>query len=101
MAAFIAWLDGAAVTVFAICALLFTVLNIGAIALVYFTRDRALVNRWTARWLAANLLLIGAGAGVPVAAKVAHLTMDAVAGINALRADPIGERDPSEKELGK
>jgi hypothetical protein len=101
MAAFSAWLNGAAVTVFAISAMLFTVVNICAIALVFVTRDRALVNRWTARWLAVNLLLIGAGTGVPVVAKVVRLTMDAVAGVNALRADPIGDREPSEQQLGK
>jgi hypothetical protein len=75
MTDFSAWLDGTAARVFALCATLFVVMNAGAIALVVAKRDRGLVNRWTARWLAANLALVGAGLGVPVAAKVVRLTV--------------------------
>ncbi|MGH7711552.1 MAG: hypothetical protein ACREOG_09710, partial [Gemmatimonadaceae bacterium] len=90
MTDFSAWLDGTAARVFALCMTLFVVMNAGAIALVFVKRDRALVNRWTARWLAANLLLLGAGLGVPVAAKVVHLTVDALSATRALTpaADP-------------
>ncbi|MGH7694118.1 MAG: hypothetical protein ACRENH_04025 [Gemmatimonadaceae bacterium] len=72
-----AWLDGAAARVFALCATLFVALNVGAVMLVVMKRDRALVNRWTARWLAANFALLGAGLGMPLAAKVVHATVDA------------------------
>jgi hypothetical protein len=79
MTEFSAWLDGTARTVFAICATLFVMLNAGAIALVSAKRDRGIVNRWTARWLAVNLALIGAGLGVPVAAMLTRITIDAFA----------------------
>jgi hypothetical protein len=75
---FSAWLDGAGARVFALCATLFVVMNAGAVALIFVKRDRGIVNRWTARWVAANLALLGAGLGVPVAAKVVRLTVDAL-----------------------
>jgi hypothetical protein len=76
---FSAWLDAAAARVFGLAALLFIALNAGAIWLVIAKRDRTIVNRWTGRWLAANLLLLGAGVGVPVVAKVVRMTVAAVA----------------------
>jgi len=79
-----AWLDGAAARVFALCATLFVALNVGAVMLVVMKRDRAMVNRWTARWLAANFALLGAGLGVPLAAKVVHVTVDAFSASRAL-----------------
>ncbi len=90
MTDFSAWLDSTAANVFALCTTLFVVMNAGAIALVVARKDRGLVNRWTARWLAANLALIGAGVGVPVAAKVMRMTIDAFAASRdlPLPADP-------------
>lgn len=73
-----AWLDGAGARVFALCTTLFVVMNAGAIALVFVKRDRGIVNRWTARWLAANMVLLGAGLGVPAAAKVVRVTVAAL-----------------------
>ena len=78
------WLDGAAARVFALCATLFVSVNVGAAALVVVKRDRRLVNRWTALWLAANLVLLGAGLGVPIAAKAVRLTIDAFSAARAL-----------------
>lgn len=88
-----AWLDGAAARVFALCATLFVALNVGAVMLVVMKRDRGLVNRWTARWLAANLTLLGAGLGVPLAAKVVHVTVDAFTMSRTLAAPPASDRD--------
>ena len=45
---------------------LFLALNVAAVAIVIIARDRRLVDRWTPRWLAANLGLFGLGAGVPL-----------------------------------
>ena len=84
MTDFSAWLDGTAARVFGLCATLFVLLNAGAIALVIAKKDRGLVNRWTARWLAANLPLVGAGLGVPVVAKVVRLTVAAFAASKSL-----------------
>ena len=77
MTEFSAWLDVAGTRVFALCATLFVLMNGAAVAIVFAKRDRGLVNRWTARWLAANMLLVGAGAGVPLAAKLVRMTVDA------------------------
>jgi hypothetical protein len=96
MTDFSAWLDGTAARVFALCATLFVVMNAGAIALVIATKDRAFVNRWTARWLAANLALIGAGAGVPVVAKVMRLTIDAFAASRSLQVP--ADQDPEQQQ---
>ena len=92
---FSAWLDGTATRVFALCATLFVVMNAAAVALVVLKRDRGLVNRWTARWLAANLALLGAGLGVPVAAKVVRVTADAFA---ASRTLPLPDNQESEEQ---
>ena len=95
MTAFSAWLDGTAARVFAICATLFIVMNAGAIALVVAKKDRGLVNRWTARWLAANLALAGAGLGAPLAAKVVRLTF---AAFSASKSLPLSADQESEQQ---
>ncbi len=46
--------------------ILSVLLNGAAVALVAIRRDRTMVNRWTSRWLAANIALLGVGAGVPL-----------------------------------
>jgi len=46
--------------------ILFVLLNGTAVALVVVRRDRTMVNRWTSRWLAANIALLGVGAGIPL-----------------------------------
>lgn len=86
-----AWLDGAAARVFALCATLFVLLNVGAVTLLVMKRDRGIVNRWTARWLAANFALLGAGLGVPLAAKVVHVTVDAFSASRSLTAPPTNQ----------
>ena len=50
-----------------------------AIAAVVRTRSRELVNRWTGRIVAANVLLLGAGLGVPMTAYLARSVVLAVA----------------------
>jgi len=97
MTDFSAWLDGTAARVFALCATLFVLMNAGAIALVVAKRDRGLVNRWTARWLAANLALVGAGLGVPVAAKVVRLTVDAFAASKSLPLP--ADQEPEQQQI--
>ena len=56
---------------FWICMAVLAVVDIAAIAAVAYTRSRELVNRWTGRILAANMMLLGAGLGVPAASLVA------------------------------
>jgi hypothetical protein len=78
-AAILTWLEGVAIRAFGLS--LFLILAIdGAFAVVLFaTRDRALVNRWTSRVLAANLVLAGTGIGVPVLALGSRLVVKTVA----------------------
>ena len=77
-AAILAWLQDVAIRAFGLS--LFLVLAIdGAFALVLFAkRDREIVNRWTSRVLAANLVLAGTGVGVPVLALGSRLAVRAV-----------------------
>jgi hypothetical protein len=74
----LSWLDGVGSTAFTLSAVAFVALNGIAIAAVMTTRDRGLVNRWTPHFLAANLLLLGTGLGVPMAALAARTVIAAV-----------------------
>jgi len=65
-------------TVFRLAALAFLLLNGAAIAAVLLTRNRELVNRWTGRILAANLLLLGVGLGTPAVTFTLKLVVEAV-----------------------
>jgi hypothetical protein len=74
----LSWLDGVGSTAFTLSAMAFVSLNVIAIVGVFLTRDRSLVNRWTPHFLAANLLLLGTGLGVPLAALAARTVISAV-----------------------
>jgi hypothetical protein len=54
------------------------VLNAVAVAAVAVTRSRALVNRWTSPWLAANLALLSLAAGVPLVTALVRLALSAL-----------------------
>jgi len=78
-AAILTWLQDLAIRAFGISLFLLLAIN-GAFALtVFVTRDRGIVNRWTSRVLAANLVLAGTGVGVPVLALGSRLAVRAVA----------------------
>jgi hypothetical protein len=74
----LSWLDGVGSTAFTLSAIAFVVVNGLAIASVLLTRDRTLVNRFTPHFLTANLLLLGTGLGVPLAALAARTVISAV-----------------------
>jgi len=77
--AVLAWLQDLAIRAFGISLVLILAVD-GAFALILFaTRDRGIVNRWTSRVLAANLVLAGTGIGVPVLALGSRLAVRAVA----------------------
>ena len=61
----VGWLDNVGSMAFSLSAWAFVLLNGAGIALVAWKRDRDMVNRWTSRFLAVNLLLLGTGLGVP------------------------------------
>jgi len=78
-AAILAWLQNLAIRAFGISLFLLLAID-GAFALVLFaTRDRGIVNRWTSRVLAVNLVLAGTGVGVPVLALGSRLAVRLVA----------------------
>ena len=72
------WLARTGSGVFTLAAWGFVLVNGAAIAAVFLTRDRTLVNRWTGRLLAANLVLVGGGLGVPLLTSAARLAISAV-----------------------
>jgi hypothetical protein len=74
-AAILAWLQNLAIRAFGVSLFLLLAID-GAFALVLFaTRDRGIVNRWTSRVLAVNLVLAGTGVGVPVLALGSRLAV--------------------------
>jgi len=78
-AAILAWLHDVAVRAFGLSLFLLLAID-GAFALVLLaTRDRGIVNRWTSRVLAANLVLAGTGIGVPMLALGSRVAVRMVA----------------------
>ena len=73
------WLDSIGTRAFSLSATLFVLLNGAAVAVIAVRRDREFVNRWTSRILAANLLLVGTGLGVPLVALMARTAVQALA----------------------
>jgi len=61
------------------CIAVLAAIDLVAIAVVIQTRSRELVNRWTGRLVAANLLLLGTGLGVPATAYLARSVVLVVA----------------------
>lgn len=72
---------------------LLLLINGAAIATYFVTRSRTLVNRWTTRVLAIDLLLIGAGAGVPMVTSLARLTVMALVPTASSARTAIGGAD--------
>ena len=56
----------------------FVLINGVAIAALLANRSRTLVQRWTSPWLAANLLLLGVGAGVPLLTGICKSVVQAI-----------------------
>lgn len=72
------WLNGVGTQAFKWSLGIFLVVN-GVAAITFFlSRDRALVNRWTGRVLAIDLLLLGTGTGVPLVTTMASMTVSVV-----------------------
>lgn len=82
------WLDQVSSQAFWTSAMALVAIDLVAVMVVLQTRSRALVNRWTGPVLAANLLLLGAGLGVPAVAFAAKAVANAVAPSMAASAAP-------------
>jgi hypothetical protein len=65
-------------TLFRWSALAFVIVNGLAVAAVVVTRSRDVVNRWTSRLVAVNLLLLTTGVGVPAVAQAMKMVVQAV-----------------------
>ncbi len=57
---------------------LLVVINAGAGLAVLATRSQALVDRWTPRWLAANVAVLGFGLGTPLVTWALRLGLAAL-----------------------
>ena len=87
-ASIVAWLDSVSGFAFRTSAALFVVVNVAAVGAFFAMRNRSLVQRWTSPWLAANLLLLGAGAGewVSRSAGIDSPALPALLGFGGLAA---------------
>ena len=74
------WLTTLSGTVVRTAIVLFVVLNAVALGIFAVKRDRALVQRWTSPWLAANIVLVGAGVGTPLLVGITKFAITALAG---------------------
>jgi len=72
------WLASVGSTAFRWSAVGFVLVNAAAVAAVVLTKDRTLVNRWTGRILAANLVLVGTGIGIPLVAAASRFAIAVV-----------------------
>ena len=72
------WLYDVAVRAFGISLALVLVIDLGYALVLFATRDRGIVNRWTSRILAVNLVLAGTGVGVPVLALGSRVAVAAL-----------------------
>ena len=82
------WLDSVGSWTFYASAILFVLVNGAAAVAFALRRDRQLVNRWTPRVLAIDLVLIGVGAGGPALAAAAKLAIRAGATLMGTPASP-------------
>ena len=74
------WLSVLSSTVIRLSIVLFVLVNAVALGVFAVKRDRTLVQRWTSPWLAANLLLVGAGVGTPLLVGITKFAITALAG---------------------
>ncbi|MFN2316163.1 MAG: hypothetical protein ABR551_04720 [Gemmatimonadales bacterium] len=56
----------------------FVLVNVAAVGVILATRSRAVVQRFTSPWLAANIILLGTGVGVPLVAGVCKSVVEVV-----------------------
>lgn len=77
-AAISAWLYDLAIRAFGLSLVLVLVVDLGYALVLFATRDRGIVNRWTSRVLAVNLVLAGTGIGVPMLALGSRVAVRAL-----------------------
>jgi hypothetical protein len=78
-AAILAWLRDVAIRAFGLSLFLLLAIDVTFAVILLARRDRGIVNRWTSRVLAANLILAGTGIGVPMLALGSRLAVRVIA----------------------
>jgi hypothetical protein len=94
-AAIAAWLYDVAIRAFGISLALVLVIDLCYAMVVFATRDRGIVNRWTSRILALNLVLAGTGVGVPVLALGSRVVVAMLVPFIPTHSDAVLTRDAS------
>ena len=89
----LAWLQSAGWTAFWISITLLVVVNGIALVMLVAKRDRSLVNTWTPRVLAANLVLAGTGLGIPLLTTVSRLAVSVSAPVIRSAIAPVSTHD--------
>lgn len=84
--AMLTWLGDASSWAWHASLLLIFVVNAVAVSAVLATRNGALVDRWTSRWLAANLGLIGFGIAAPAVIGFVRLALTALPAFSTVAA---------------
>ena len=92
-AAIAAWLYDVAIRAFGISLALVLVIDLAYAMVLFATRDRGIVNRWTSRVLAVNLVLAGTGVGVPVLALGSRVVVGMLVPFIPTHSDAIVRRD--------
>ena len=87
------WLQSIGWTAFWVAVTLFVVINGFGLAMLIARRDRALVNTWTSRFLAANLVLAGTGLGIPLLTTISRLAVAVSAPAIRSALAPISAQD--------
>lgn len=80
------WLAGTGSWAWHTALTLFLLTNAAAIIALLVTRNRSLVDRWTPRWLAANLALLGFGVGVPLLSSALRMVVSALPDVGTAAA---------------
>ena len=83
------FLDALGGRVFWLAVIALVVINGAALAAFVITRSRRLVDQWTPKLIAADVMLLGAGLGIPLIAALARLGIGAVSALFGGGAAPI------------
>jgi hypothetical protein len=75
------WLSGLSSTVVRLSIGIFLALNATMATILVVRRDRALVQKYGSPWLAANLVLIGAGVGTPLLVGLTKFAVNMMSGV--------------------
>ena len=92
-AAILAWLQNVAIRAFGLSLFLLLAVDVTFAVILLATRDREIVNRWTSRVLAVNLMLAGTGVGVPMLALGSRVAVRAIAPLVPSFSSIVDEED--------